>query len=308
MDYRKHLGKKESAVLAYLGGSTVCTARRRLRVEEPLTEGWWRFRVEGRAATPEEQTQAPDLSGLPRRRGAYAHGWLFETGTKFERLFCLPEEQPELFAPISARVWHSGHVLFENVEFETEVEEAVRRSIEEETRLEGLKGVTPAMRAAYALALARKLAARRQVWISPRELSPFVRDVAEQGLPAVERVFEHLRLERERAQQRGRERAIGPTLRVARSRAGRPAEERVEKALSEAHAELLATRRLGEAQLEVGFRFMGERFVCIVDAVSLQVLDAGICLEGADRELNLDSLPAVIREAIQTSQLVITRR
>jgi hypothetical protein len=82
---------------------------------------------------------------------------------------------------------------------------------------------------------------------------------------------------------------------------------RVERALETAGARLLATRRLGNERLEVTFGFMGERFISIVEADSLRVVDAGICLAGADREVTLESLPSVIREAIEDDVLVITR-
>jgi plasmid stabilization system protein ParE len=82
---------------------------------------------------------------------------------------------------------------------------------------------------------------------------------------------------------------------------------RVERALEAAGARLLDTRRLGSERLEVTFGFMGERFISIVDASTLQVVDAGICLAGADREVTLESLPSVIREAIEDDVLVITR-
>jgi hypothetical protein len=52
---------------------------------------------------------------------------------------------------------------------------------------------------------------------------------------------------------------------------------------------------------------MDERFISIVDADSLQVVDAGVCLAGADSKVTLESLPSVIREAIDTDVLVITR-
>ena len=82
---------------------------------------------------------------------------------------------------------------------------------------------------------------------------------------------------------------------------------RVERALESAGARLLDTRRLGSERLEVTFGFMGERFISIVEADTLQVVDAGICLAGADRHVNLESLPSVIREAIEDDVLVITR-
>ena len=86
------------------------------------------------------------------------------------------------------------------------------------------------------------------------------------------------------------------------------AAERAEAALDAAGAQMLAARRLIQGQLEVAFRFLGERFIAVVDELSLQVYDAGICLSGADREVNLDSLPSVIREAVNSGRLVITRR
>ena len=54
MDYRKLLGKVESAVLPYLGGGTVDAPSRRLRVATPVQPGWWRFEVQGRTATAKE--------------------------------------------------------------------------------------------------------------------------------------------------------------------------------------------------------------------------------------------------------------
>ena len=81
----------------------------------------------------------------------------------------------------------------------------------------------------------------------------------------------------------------------------------MEQALESAGARLLDTRRLGSDRLEVTFGFMGERFISIVEANTLQVVDAGICLAGSDRQVNLESLPSVIREAIEDDVLVITR-
>ena len=86
------------------------------------------------------------------------------------------------------------------------------------------------------------------------------------------------------------------------------APERAESALDGAHARMLAARRLGGGQLEVTFDFMGERFISVVDALSLQIIDSGVCLAGEDDLVTLDSLPGVIREAIDTDRLVITRR
>ncbi len=83
---------------------------------------------------------------------------------------------------------------------------------------------------------------------------------------------------------------------------------RAETALDAANARMLSSRRLGDRNLEVAFQFMGERFVSVVDAITLHVYDAGVCLAGADELITLESLPSVLREAIDEGLLVITRR
>ena len=55
------------------------------------------------------------------------------------------------------------------------------------------------------------------------------------------------------------------------------------------------------------YRLGGQRYECVVDTQSLRILDAGICLEGADQALNLSSLPSAVREAIDTGQLYVMR-
>jgi hypothetical protein len=87
------------------------------------------------------------------------------------------------------------------------------------------------------------------------------------------------------------------------------AEDRATEALEKAGATLESSRHVREHELEVVFSFMGERFISLVDEDTLQVLDSGICLghPPADEQLTLDSLPAVIREAIETDRLVILR-
>ena len=62
------------------------------------------------------------------------------------------------------------------------------------------------------------------------------------------------------------------------------------------------------ATIEVRFRFLGETFITVVDGSTLQVHDAGVCLDGSDDALTLESLPSAIREAHDTGRLVITRR
>ena len=70
---------------------------------------------------------------------------------------------------------------------------------------------------------------------------------------------------------------------------------------------MLAARRLSGERLEVRLIVDDVRLIAVVAADSLQVLDAGLCLAGADRTVTLDSLPSVVREAVRTSCLNLTR-
>jgi len=68
----------------------------------------------------------------------------------------------------------------------------------------------------------------------------------------------------------------------------------------------LSARRTGE-ELEVTFLYQGVRIIATSTPTPLHVYDSGICLAGADEELTLDSLPSVIKEAIDDDRLNITR-
>jgi hypothetical protein len=133
---------------------------------------------------------------------------------------------------------------------------------------------------------------------SPRQ------EIAAGGRPAAAAFLAALAVERRRYQAELRYQEVRGR---ARARPGKP-EDRADAALDAAGARMLGCRRIGGGNLEVRFQLDGERFVSVVNGDTLQVLDAGICLAGADRQLTLDSLPSVIREAERTDQLNITRR
>lgn len=85
-------------------------------------------------------------------------------------------------------------------------------------------------------------------------------------------------------------------------------------ALSVSGAELLDERpaRRRDERI-VQFRFRNRRFECVVHAPTLRIVDAGICLEDhvtgerGDNRFTLESLPAVLEEAIRTNRLVVFR-
>ncbi|HZI10342.1 MAG TPA: hypothetical protein VE153_08080 [Myxococcus sp.] len=368
MDYRKFLGKVESAVLPYLGGGTVEAPSRRLRVATPVQPGWWRFEVQGRTATAKEPAGPEGLEALPRVRGRIWGTRLVREGAVAEPLELMPEEQPPRLAPVSARRWHDGSLVFDSLEFEGEAEDGARRALEEGQSLSGVKGVGAALRAAFGYALLETASRALNLRFAPAEVRTRVLAVAEGGREAAEACLRGLAAERE---ARLREEARRVAERDARAREGlraaearayaaglvaeartrtelRAAEaraytaglvaeaqqrvanvgqwvpqaqrqgarrrggredaiERVERVLASAGARLKDARRLANNQLEVTYAFMGERFISIVDGDSLRVRDAGVCLAGADSEVTLESLPSVIREAIDEGVLHITR-
>jgi hypothetical protein len=337
MDYRKYLGKKEELVLPYLGGSRIFAPGRALRLKQDAAElpaGWYAFEVSGREVlgNAPAEPQPSLIEKLPVVRGHLLGKRLVTDGARVEDVYLFGAEEPELFAPAACRRWHSGELLFDRTELETEAEGAVRSAFLEDRTLAGVKGVPATLRAAFAYAVAERLAKELRIPISPAEIRARVADVAERGEVAVNEALTRLEAERRaRAavlEERMRDAAVLERLAVqrAQSRVAREADERrrqarrrgaapeeiarlrVEEALDNAGARMLTYRRLDAAQVEVGWRFEGERFISVINPETLQVIDSGICLAGEDSLVTIDSLPGVVREAITDGVLVITRR
>jgi hypothetical protein len=328
VDYRKFLGKEEERVLPYLGGAFLHAADRRLRLAtEPTAPGWYRFRIKGREATPLGPAEPEALDLLPSVRGHLVGERLVREGAIAERVLFLPAEEPPRLSPCRARRWHSGELLFEMLDFESEAEEAVRRALEEDASVAQLKGVPATLRAAFAYAVLEAESRRLGIPAAPAELRPHLAQVAELGRPEAERAMRALAAERVLAQRemvelnRRRQvvaqaqQAVEAQQRLAvqggRQGRGREADAiaRAELALEAAGARMRSARVLGNGNLEVIFTFMDERFISVVSAATLQVVDSGICLGHPPRDelVTLESLPSVIKEAIDTDRLVILR-
>jgi hypothetical protein len=253
------------------------------------------------------------------------------------------DEEPPRFAPARARRWPSGELLlWDGLEFEGEAEEAARRALEDGRGLADVKGASAALRAAFAFAAAEAASIDLGIPAGPAELRRWVRDIAERGRAGAEEALRALEHERaafaarvaaeraardnareaaERAAQIEAARVARQEARRSRARGGRGGggaggaagaygdqlEELVDDSLRGAGAILDGVRRTGGGLVEVRWRFAGERFVSVVEEDGLRVVDAGVCLAGADDWITLDSLPSVIREAIDTDALVITR-
>lgn len=317
-DFRAFLKPVDPIVLPYFGGTRVDAADRRFKVEAEIEPGWWRFAIEGRKAVPKEPAEALDLGALPAMRGHWCDGFVVVSGREVARVGIPPSEEPAALAKVVARRWYSGDVVLDSIEFEDDAELSARTALEERRGIADVRGVAPSLRTAFGYALGLAVAREQRVPVSLRELAASVVDIAERGgdaaLAAVEKIAarrveaEAMRKQRELLEATNRERAKMREIaqQSYRQRRGGSPAERADAALEAAGARMLAARRLGD-QLEVTFQYMGVRIIATVHAETLHVYDSGICLAGADEELTLDSLPSVIKEAIDDDYLNITR-
>lgn len=302
--------KTEKVVLPYFGGSHVQDRHRRYRLAGELEPGWWQLEVTGRTATPKASAEPPDLAQLPAVRGHVSGPWLFRSGAVPERIALFGEEEPAALSPVTARRWYSDDLVLDSIDFEEEVESAARRALEEQRPIGDIRGVGASLRAAFSFALASAVSRDLAIPISPLEIRGNAVAIADGGRPVVERLLATAAERRRQHQARVAARFAHPEWRHRRQppHTAEAPEERAREALRVAGARLTSTRQLSGGHLEVVFAFQYERFISVVDVNTLQVYDAGICLDGADENLTLDSLPGAIREAIDTGQLHITNR
>ena len=272
MDYTQFLQKPGEVLrLPYFGGKSVCDDKLTYRLREALQPGWYFFRKSGRYLTVDGPIESElDVWKLPRLAGYVMNGRII--GNDFQaRLFGLPADiDLPKFMPVSARKWFDGHILYAGQEFETEVETKVRDAFEEERRIDDIKGVTPALAHTYLLESTQLALARE-------------------------------------AERRAREEVERQKQAAELARWQETLEGRISLALSHTGAQLVNWRRNGQRQAVVRYRLGGRRFECVIDTESLQIMDAGICLSGADEELNLSSLPSAVREAVESGQLHVFR-
>jgi hypothetical protein len=325
VDYKKFLAKTESLVLAYTGGLYVFAKDRRLSVKGPIEPGFWRFDVKGREAAPVERADS-ELDALPRVRGHFAGEWLFAIGAQPEHVELLPEEEIAPLSNVFARRWHDGDLLYDSTDFDSDAEDAARNVLGEGKGLGDVKGAPASLRAAFGWATLVRTARREEVPVSLGEAMPFLRELADGGEATAMQVINAIEARRNphRIQIEGGETVdVARTLARMRRRGGveptvENAQERAAQALEAAGGRLLTSRILGQRRgaerMEVTFRYGGNRFITVCHPITLQVLDAGICLvdhrdeHRGDEELTLESLPSAIREAMGLGVLVITRR
>jgi hypothetical protein len=289
-------------VAPWVGGRFLCRQAQRWELggRFPDEHGWYLWEVQGRAARLVEKADpVPDLAIRESRVSGYLVGDRLISDTvnanqspnevlAAAQRVRLVEPGLDRFVRVSAaQFWCEGPYLFESVEFplgsELGVEEAY---LEQQLTVADVLGVTPALEAAF----------RIEVWL--REEAERQRRVAEEV--------------------RAREEARQQMVRLSSDACGRRELARhdfaaaARAALAVGGAVYLA-HRIGYNAHEraVQFRFRNRRFECVCDAATLRIVDAGICLTSArgrfDEFFTLESLPSVIAEGDDTSQLVVLR-
>lgn len=271
----------------------------------PPNHGWFTFRIEGRTVHSPVPTDP-----LPEILRHSVRGYLvgdrlvsdqarvdpdpFRIGEASERVHLL-DLGLERFARIRAgRVYPEGPLIFQGQEMPMGPEDDVLRAYMDRTDTHSLKGITPALEAAF----------RMECW--HRQETERLR----QELEARRVEEERLRQLEERRQELVNQLGSAQGRReMAKHNFG----EAARAALAVSGATLLDHRRhVIPTEWVVRYRFIDRRFECICDD-NLRIVDAGVCLRDertgvrGDSWLTLESLPGVIAYADRLDRLVVFR-
>ncbi len=299
MSWRDHLqGSDERRTLPWTGGRSLPSAGPEYSIEgrTPPEHGWHEFRVRSRKAEWVGRADPrPDL--LKERTKGYLVGDRIvpdgstpdpdpsRIAAHSETVHALDPGLPRFARVLAGRVRPGAPLVFVSQEMPEGPEQEVLASFQEKaTSVAGIKGVSPALDASF----------RMESW--RRE---------EQEKARVE-------LERARAEEERRS-----TLADARGRRAMAAVDfsgAARAALAVSGAEYLDHRPSHAGnEMVVTYRVDGRRLECVCDSQTLRIVDAGVCLvdyrtrEKGDTRFTLESLPGVIRQAVQERVLVVLR-
>lgn len=298
----------ETVEAPWVGGRSLRTYERTWAIEGKLPRefGWYTFELTGRKARCGTAAEAPFDVLRDVVRGFLVGDRLVPEGTAvppdikaiiedFEPVF-LVEPGLGRFVRVSAgRFCEGGPLIYQGLEMPLGPEEDVQGAFLDQAKtVDQIAGVIPALDAAF----------RIETWR---------RKEAEKARAEAER---KRREEEERLAREERRRQLVEQLGDGRGRremAQLDFEEAARAALAIGGATLLDQRQsYNRGEWVVQFRFNRRRFECTCDR-NLRIIDAGICLidhatgRKDDNLLTLESLPAVIREAMGVGRLVVFR-
>lgn len=306
----------EERVLPWFGSRRVHERQRTWQVSGalPLEHGWHRFRLVGRRAEVAGDGEAmpfdfevgqrtvvgyligdrlvPDAA---RVRGDIGQLDGLVQATRRVRLI---ERGLARFGRVRAFEDKDGELVFVREELALGPESEVDLALQEGRGLADIKGVLPALDLAFRWWVRQ----RQRAEDNRRHIEREAARVAAAEAAAAE-------LEAERQAQR-----TGTTGAERRRLAGFDIEAAARAALALSGATLLDVRQAPrQREVIVTYRFRGTWLQCVVDARTLRVIDAGVCLtdhathERGDGYFTLESLPAVIAEAMDEDKLVVWR-
>jgi hypothetical protein len=342
VDYRKYLTREEPEPVLYVGGTVVYAegGPRRLAAPVELAHGTYLARRIGRNVELGEPTESLAWNREPNGIGHYASGWIAHEprrGSRFSRLELCGAAEPEPLARVRVIHHHAGVTLLSEILFDDEAEVLARARCLADESLGELRGVGLTLRLAFGLELATRVGRSRASVVSPLEIEGSLGLIAAEGVAGARPVLEAIEARRSGGARPVREEPapevvdvapLSPSSDAAPTDTSRPRRGRgrwstrpttllsgdkrdvhayCNAALQAAGASFVHLRDLG-SDLEVHFRYLGEVFVSVVERDTMNVRDAGICLDGEDSLLTLESLPSAIREAHSSGRLVLTRR
>lgn len=290
-------------VMPWLGGKCIYRGGRTWRVfgPRPQEHGWYRWKLGGRRAIAEAAVEPDSDYGdeFPQLKG-------YLVGNRLIHYSCPSVPDPDdivkhtvsvhfvepgldRFTPVVVVVDPEDRRIYKHEIFPLGPEDMVREAfIDKKETVDDIPHVTPALDLAFRFATRQ-----RQLLIERRA-----------------------EIERKRAEERRREEAarnMGTGL-GRRTLAATDFETAARAALAVGGAQLLDVRpgRTGR-EMVVQYRIENRRMECVAERDTLRIVDSGICLtdhrsgEKGDTYFVLESLPAVVRQAIREDVLVVYR-
>ena len=299
----------EKIVVPWVGGRTLRLGARTWTIDGPLPRehGWYTFQITGRKAKAESAGDISPTAFQQCVRGYLVGDWVIPDETRvdpdpsklieYAQHVHLVEPGLERFVRIQAgRVYEDGPLVYEGLQMPLGPEEEVLQAYYDRAlTLDTIKGVMPALDAAFRMESWQRAEAERQ----------------RAELERLRREEEAKRQLEERRRQIVAQLGDGAGRRAV---AAHDFAEAARSALAVSGAEYLDHRTSRDRrEMVVTFRFLRRRFECTCDANTLRIIDSGICLrdhatgERGDAYFTLESLPGVIAQAERERRLVVFR-
>jgi hypothetical protein len=302
----------DTVTYPWTGGREVRASGRTFQIKgkSPVEHGWYTFTVTGgRTATLKGPADVSPDDLFPKNklvRGYLIADRVLSDNTKavFSPAEIAAQTEPvallepglERFARIRVGRWEDGRLIYVGQEFPLGPEDAVTAAFQDkQVSVTDIPHVTPALNLAFAFETWNRIEAAR--------LREEAARLAREEEARLELEARRANLVRQLGDGKGRrEMAVVDFEQAARA------------ALVVGGAELLDWRDSRTAnEAVVQFRYQNRRFECVAHKLTLRIIDSGICLvnhatgERGDTKFTLESLPAVIGEAIRERKLVVFR-